>query len=152
LGIAPLREYELSVGTVDHLASTVVSLSREPSALGRTFHPVDPRPLAWNEIFERLRDFGYPVRSVPFDEWRAALVERVDQDGDDNALAPLMAMIGEVPDRAMPTIGCAEVVDVLGGTGAPALDGAYFERMLAFFVRGRMLPPAHEAERTGGSR
>ncbi|TDV57597.1 type I polyketide synthase [Actinophytocola oryzae] len=152
LGLAPLREYELSVGTVDHFATTVVALSTQAAALGRTFHPVDPEPLMWNSIFERVREFGYPVKSVPFDRWRAALVERVDQEGDDNALAPLMAMIGETPDRAMPTIGCAEVVDVLGGTGAPPLDGAYFERMLAFFVRGRMLPPAHEAERTGGSR
>jgi phthiocerol/phenolphthiocerol synthesis type-I polyketide synthase E len=149
LGLAPRREYELSVGTVDHFARTVVSLSLDRRALGRTFHPIDPKPLAWNVMFDRIRDFGYPVRSVPFDQWRTALVERVDQEGDDNALAPLMAMIGDTPDRPMPEIGCEQVLDVLGDIGAPELDEAYFDRMLRFLVRGRMLPAV---EKLGGLR
>ncbi|MBC6447904.1 type I polyketide synthase [Actinokineospora xionganensis] len=151
LGLAPEREYELSVGTVDHLARLVVGLSTSPTALGRTFHTIDPRPLPWNAIFDRIREFGYPVRGVPFDEWRAALIDQVDQDGDDNALAPLMAMLGDTPDRKMPEIGCGNVFDVLGEAGAPELDRAYFDRMLRFFVRGKLLPPVVAADLTGGS-
>jgi thioester reductase-like protein len=142
LGLAPSREYALSVGTVDHLARQVVALSRQPDAAGKTFHTIDPAPLAWNEIFDQIRRFGYPIKSVPFAQWRAALVERVEQDGDDNALAPLMAMIGETPDRDMPAIDCANVTGLLpaGEAPAPPLGAEFFTRMLGFFVRGQLLP------------
>ncbi|MEU0430690.1 thioester reductase domain-containing protein [Streptomyces sp. NPDC006290] len=142
LGLAPLRAYELSVGTVDHLARQVVGLSRRPESRNRTFHTIDPRPLRWNHIFERIREFGYPVRSVPFDEWRAALVEQVDREGEDNALAPLMAMLGEVADRRTPAIDCGNVLRTMDPdqAPAPALDSLFFQRMLGFFVRKRLLP------------
>jgi thioester reductase-like protein len=142
LGLAPLRDYRLSVGTVDHLARLVVGLARHPEARGRAFHTIDPLPLAWNEIFDQLRRCGYPVQSVPFEQWRQRLTEQVDSDGDDNALAPLMAMIGETPDRHMPDISCANVLSVLGAqeASAPPLDTAFFERMLGFFVHERLLP------------
>lgn len=144
LGLAPLREYALSVGTVDHLARQIVGLARRPEARGRTFHTIDPRPLAWNRIFEEIRAYGYHVPSVPFDEWRTALVEQVDREGDDNALAPLMAMLGDTPDRRMPAVDSANVSLLLDSeeASAPELDGAYFERMLSFFVRAQLLPPA----------
>jgi thioester reductase-like protein len=142
LGLAPLREYALSVGTVDHLARLVVGLSQRPEARGRTFHTIDPKPLAWNRIFQEIRQFGYPVRSVPFGEWRQALTERVDQEGDDNALAPLMAMLGDTPDRRMPVIDTANVAAAAPPqlVAAPELDSAFFGRMLAFFVRAQLLP------------
>lgn len=151
LGLAPLREYELSVGTVDHLARLVIALSTRREALGRTFHTIDPRPLAWNEIFDQIRRFGYPVASVPFDRWRGELIEQVDAEGDDNALAPLMAMIGETPDRTMPRIDCANVLEALPeeSAAAPPLDDGYFDQMFGFFVRGRLLPPVAEPARTG---
>ncbi|MFI0353850.1 type I polyketide synthase [Actinomadura sp. 9N407] len=143
LGLAPLRRYELSVGTVDHLARQVVALSLRPEALGRTYHTIDPEPLAWNRIFDEIRSFGHPVRGVPFDEWRTALIDEVDSAGDDNALAPLMAMVGDTPDRAMPVIDCANVASALPPEAAPAppLDQAFFDRMLGFLVRARLLPP-----------
>ncbi|MGW0564515.1 type I polyketide synthase [Streptomyces sp. NPDC003016] len=142
LGLAPQRAYRLSVGTVDHLAKQVVGLSQRPASRNRTFHTIDPRPLEWNHIFERIREFGYPVRSVPFEEWRAALIEQVDREGEDNALAPLMAMLGDVPDRRMPAIDCANVLRTLPPelAPAPALDAPFFQRMLGFFVRRRLLP------------
>jgi thioester reductase-like protein len=141
LGLAPQRDYALSVGTVDHLARLVVDLSMRPGTPGRTFHTIDPRPLPWNRIFQEIRKFGYPVRSVPFGEWRRALTEQVDSEGDDNALAPLMAMIGDTPDRSMPVVDCTNVSAALAHPiAAPPLDTAYFERMLAFFVRAQLLP------------
>ena len=149
LGLAPRRRYELSVGTVDHLARLVVDLSLTPGALGRTYHTIDPETLAWNAIFDRIREFGYPVDSVPFEQWRATLVEQVDREGDDNALAPLMAMLGDTPDRTMPEISCANVLDALRDAGAPALDRAYFTKMLGFFVSSRLLPPVPSAEKRG---
>jgi len=144
LGLAPLRNYALSVGTVDHLARTVVGLSLRAEALGRTFHTIDPQPLAWNRIFAEISDFGFDLRSVPWDEWRSALTSQVEEDDTGNALAPLMAMLGDVPDRDMPRMDCGNVLaaglpDALAAP--PALDAEFFARMLRFFVHGGWLPP-----------
>ncbi|PWW62470.1 type I polyketide synthase [Actinokineospora spheciospongiae] len=143
LGLAPSRRYALSVGTVDHLVRMIVELSLRPEGLGRNYHAIDPKPLEWNVLFEEIRRFGHDVELVPFDRWRTTLVEHVDRDGEDNALAPLMAMIGETPDRDMPVMDCGNVLTVLPPDLArpPALDPEYFRRMLDYFVRGRLLPP-----------
>ncbi|MFJ4679701.1 type I polyketide synthase [Kitasatospora sp. NPDC088783] len=142
LGLAPLRRYPLAVGTVDHTARQVVQLLADPKSPGRTFHTISPDTLEWNEIFDRIREFGFPVRSVPFHEWRDALIEQVDRDGEDSALAPLMAMIGETPDRAMPVMDSANTLALTDPRtcAAPPLDADYFTRMLGFFVRRRLLP------------
>ncbi|OLR94124.1 type I polyketide synthase [Actinokineospora bangkokensis] len=143
LGLAPNRRYQLSVGTVDHLVRLIVEISLRPAATGRNYHAIDPVPLEWNTLFEELRHYGHDVRLVPFDEWRTTLVEHVDRDGEDNALAPLMAMIGETPDRDMPVMDCGNVLTALPPelARAPRLDREYFHRMLDFFTRGGLLPP-----------
>ena len=142
LGAAPRRGYALSVGTVDHLTRLVVALSARPESWGKTFHAIDPQPLPWNRIFDEISGLGYPVRGVPFDEWRGELTEAVDREGEDNALAPLMAIFGDTPDRDMPVIDCANVSGVLSPrvAAAPTLDTGYFARMLAFLVRAGLLP------------
>jgi phthiocerol/phenolphthiocerol synthesis type-I polyketide synthase E len=144
LGLAPLREYLLSAVTADHLARLIVALSLRPAQLGRTFHVVDPEPLPWNRIFDEVRRFGYPVRSVPFGEWRQAVINRVDADGDDNAVAALMGMLSDTADRPMPALSCANVLAGLPPaiTAAPELDPAFFGRMLGFLARAQMLPSA----------
>jgi thioester reductase-like protein len=141
LGLAPLREYPLAVAPVDHVARLVVALSLRPQATGRTFHAIDPAPLAWNDIFDAVRRFGYPVRSVPWDRWRRELTEQVELDDSANAMAPLLAMLGDTADRPMPRMDCGNVLTALPGVTAPPLSAAFFERMLAFFVRGGWLAP-----------
>lgn len=142
LGMAPLREYPLAVASVDHTARMVVGLSLRAANHGRTYHVIDPRPLAWNDIFAHLRDFGYPVRSVSWEKWRAELTEQVEVDDSANALAPLMAMLGDTPDRQMPRMDCANVLAGLSAelAASPGLDAGFFARMFGFFVRGGWLP------------
>jgi thioester reductase-like protein len=142
LGLAPLRDYPLAVAPVDHVARLIVGLSLRAELRGRTFHTIDPAPLAWNDIFAAVRRSGYPVRSVPFDRWRRDLTEQVELEDAANALAPLMAMIGDTADRPMPRMDCGNVLSGMPEATAPALDAAFFDRMLRFFVRGGWLPPA----------
>ena len=149
LGAAPRRDYPLSVGSVDHFTRLVTALSLQPETVGTTFHAIDPCPLPWNLIFDRIRDFGYPVRSVPWDQWRRELTDRVDDD-EKNALAPLMAMLGDTADRRMPRIDCGNVLAALSAAQAapPALDSGFFDRMLGFFVRNGLLPAVAHDRRT----
>jgi thioester reductase-like protein len=144
LDLAPLRDYPLAGAAVDHVARLVVAVSLSEkwraNPRGGTFHTIDPVPLAWNDIFDAVRRFGYPVRSVPWDQWRRELTEQVELDDSANALAPLMAMMGDTGDRRMPRMDCGNVLTTVPEIVAPELDGAYFDRMLGFFVRSGWLP------------
>jgi phthiocerol/phenolphthiocerol synthesis type-I polyketide synthase E len=145
LGLAPLRESELAIASVDHVSRVVVALSLREKALGKTFHTVDPRPLPWNRVFDYVRAVGYPVRSVPYDEWRRELAARVGQ-GADNSLTPLTAVLDDAADRPAPRIDCANLLACLPeeATSPPPADADFFGRMLRFFARSGWLPVPQE--------
>ncbi|MFF3868149.1 type I polyketide synthase [Micromonospora sp. NPDC001898] len=142
LGLAPTRRYAFAAATVDYVARTVVALSLRPETTGGTFHTVNPDPLDWNDIFRHLRAVGYRVPSVDWQRWRHQLTEQVEADETANSFAPLMAMLGDTPDRDMPRMRCDNVRSALPADLArpPELDAALFARMLGFLARGGALP------------
>jgi hypothetical protein len=96
-----------------------------------------------------VRAFGYPVKSVPYEVWRAALTEEVERSPADNALAPLVALLADEADRRMPRFSCANLVAGLAGTSVvrPALGPELFAVLLGDFVRRGWLPqPAAAGE------
>jgi phthiocerol/phenolphthiocerol synthesis type-I polyketide synthase E len=141
LGAAPLRRFAQPAAAVDDVARTIVSISRAEAAVGHAFHPVAQRPLPWNEIFDHVRAMGYPVRSLPFEDWHRALVERREA-ADDPDLAPLADLIGgATADRTMPRFDTANVDTALGaGPRCSTLDGRYFATVLRYFRRVGWLP------------
>ncbi|MBO4208787.1 type I polyketide synthase, partial [Micromonospora echinofusca] len=142
LGLAPARRYAFAAASVDYVARTVVALSLRPETLGRTFHTVNPEPLDWDDIFAHLRAYGYRVPSVDWQRWRHQLTEQIEADETSNTLAPLMAMLGDTPDRDMPRMRCDNVWSALPADQArpPALDATLFARRLGFLARGGALP------------
>ena len=63
--------YPLNVVPADFVAKAIVALTREPRAVGRTFHLVDPNPLAARKVYEyiarrankRTPKVGLPARA-----------------------------------------------------------------------------------------
>jgi thioester reductase-like protein len=63
--------YPLNVVPADFVAKAIVALTREPRAVGRTFHLVDPNPLAARKVYEyvarrankRTPKVGIPARA-----------------------------------------------------------------------------------------
>jgi phthiocerol/phenolphthiocerol synthesis type-I polyketide synthase E len=148
LGLAPLREYSQPAATVDFVSRAVVALSLRPDTIGRTFHVVGEEPLAWNQMFEHVRAFGYQVPSVPYAQWRQALAEQLERSPD-NALAALEGMLAEEADRQMARVDCGNLLAGLAGRSgkealaAGELDADFFAAVLGYFVRsGWLAPPA----------
>ncbi|GAB1510340.1 type I polyketide synthase [Actinophytocola sp. KF-1] len=129
LGLAPLRDYPLSVAPVDAVAAAVVALSLGPPG---TFHLVDPEPLPWNALFDRVRAAGYDVRSVPYDEWHAALAA----NAQGNPLEPLVDDLAGPADRTMSRVDTRNAGPY---RGVPVDDG-YVATTMRYLARRGWLP------------
>jgi hypothetical protein len=69
------------------------------------------RPVSWKELVAWIRSFGYPVRPIPYDKWRAQLLDLSRfQESAAYHLLPLFSMslseAGPRIVRSIPEFDC----------------------------------------------
>jgi amino acid adenylation domain-containing protein/thioester reductase-like protein len=154
LGSVPLWESETDMSPVDHVSATIGHISRQAEAYGSGYHYYNNATISFDEIAVSLRRAGYRVRRLPYPDWRADLLARVDQ-GEDIALgafAPLLP--AEEPPNTEPEFDCARSERFAVGAGAscPPADATLLQRYLHYFVRSGFFPaPDVAASRPGAS-
>lgn len=142
-GTAPDVDTTMNMVPVDYLSKTIVHLSGQSESFGKCFHFANPHPVELNDLADWIRSFGYPLRQVPYDRWRAELLDPAKQlqENDFYSLAPLLSLNAskDAPSivRAIPEFDCRNTLEGLAGTSiaCPAVDGRVFETYLSFFVR-----------------
>jgi thioester reductase-like protein len=124
-GAAPLN-----VVPVDFVVEAALSLSRNPAAVGKTVHVVDPSPLSARKVYEMIAARAHkrlPPVSLPHRAVQALLslpvLERLSR--------PQRAAIESVNHLAM--YNCANLLALLDGTGlrCPPIT-AYLDRLIEF--------------------
>lgn len=145
LGEAPSLPIDVSMMPVDHVARTIVYLSRDPRALGRAFHLFQPEPIAWSALTTMITAEGAPLREVPYDEWRDRVKQAAKSDHPDREsfarlwmlLGPDSALLGERPRHDTP-----ESRLCLEGSGivCPRIDQTLVRCYLGFFRQRGFIP------------
>jgi len=140
LGAAPLLDMEVEMSPVDYVSGALVHLSRQPESAGKTFHLVNPRVAAWNELLDWIDVQGRPLRRLAWTEWQNELRHAAERSAD-NVLYPLLPVLtaGESAedDAHAPRIECARTQAALAGSGidCPRLDAGllslYLDRLQA---------------------
>ncbi|MFF7251541.1 thioester reductase domain-containing protein, partial [Embleya sp. NPDC008237] len=123
---------------VDYVSAAVLALSR--TTHGRTFHLFNPVAVGYADMVKRLRESGYVLDEVPWDEFVATV--RADRD---NALFPTIDIF-----RSYMTAGealymrmdVAATEAALAGTGiaCPEIDAELFGRYTEFFAAAGYFP------------
>ena len=142
LGVAPEAEARLNMIPVDYVSKAIAHLSTRDSSLGRVFHLAHSQPVAWGELVEWIRSFGYPIQPISYDQWRAQLLElgRVKENAA-HFLLPLFSLsltrAGPRIVRNIPDFDCQNTLDGLAGTSiaCPPVDNQVFEAYFSYFVR-----------------
>ncbi|MBW4718783.1 non-ribosomal peptide synthetase [Saccharothrix obliqua] len=146
LGSAPLEDFadEEDMAPVDYVAAAIGTLSRTPAGYGADFHFYNPRTIRFGEVVDVLRDFGYPVRAVPFAEWHAELSEAVARAGDP-ALSAIAAVVTPDTTPRRTVFDCSHTEATVGRPCPPA-DAALLRKYLTHYVRTGHLPAPQPME------
>jgi len=141
LGLIPESDAALNMTPVDFLAAAIVRLALDPNARNGTYHFFNNRTMPLARFADALRAKGFAIESVPYATWRRALVEAIGR-GDDNALAPFIALFPEEDDSREPRFDTAHTDDTLAALGlvCPAADEALVSTYLDFFIARGFLP------------
>ena len=141
LGAAPDAEARLNMIPVDYVSKAVVHLSRQGNALGRVFHLAHSRPVSWMELVASIRSFGYPIQPIPYDKWRAQLVELGRfKESAAYFLLPLFSLnlsqVGPRIVRDIPDFDCQNTLAGLAGTSiaCPSIDHQVWKAYFSYFA------------------
>ena len=142
LGTAPEIDTKMNLVPVDYVSRATVSLSLRKESLGKRFHLANPNPVGMDDLAAWIEAFGYPLKRIPYDKWRADLLSptRGLRQDDLYSMAPLLSMSAAVDGPTLvgkvPEFDCQNTNDALSGTGisCPQVDGELMENYLVYLV------------------
>ncbi|KAJ2158263.1 large subunit of alpha-aminoadipate reductase [Coemansia sp. RSA 552] len=151
LGQSPVMSNAVNLCAVDYVAHVVVEAISQPRALSHlVYHVFNQDGFRFQDLFDLLRAYGYPVADIEYMQWRAQLMDYTLANND-SALYPLLHyVLDDLPTSTKsPKLDNSHTQALLEGTGIEcprmvSLVGRY----LAYLVKAGFLgQPAQEAER-----
>ncbi|NBD17980.1 MAG: amino acid adenylation domain-containing protein [Cyanobacteria bacterium] len=91
LGMAPAGEMKLNLAPVNYVSRALVYLSQQNTSYGKAFHLINPSSFNTSQLIEYLHTLGYSIQQVPYEQWRAQLLE-IAGDSPDHPLYPLVPL------------------------------------------------------------
>jgi thioester reductase-like protein len=135
IGAVPDLPFDEDLAPVDYVAAGVAHL------VAATLHRPDPSDhhyfntatISQAEIAAALRDHGYPVRLVPWPDWRARILAVRDRGGTVPLDPFIVDLPTETPQHRRPRFDCSATERILAGAGigCPPADRALLRRQLA---------------------
>ena len=147
LGTAPEIDTKMNLVPVDYVSRAIVSLSLRDESLGKRFHLANPHPVGADDLATWIETFGYPIKRIPYDRWRADLLNPTRGLRQDTlySMAPLLSMSAAADGPTLvgkaPEFDCRNTNEALSGTGisCPQVDGELMENYLVYLVRSGFL-------------
>lgn len=73
-GVAPEENWDMEMTPVDFTANLIVRITQNlAQAVGKTLHIISTKPAKSNWVFEWMNGHGFPVRKIPFDDWKSRI-------------------------------------------------------------------------------
>lgn len=69
--VAPEENWSMEMTPVDFTANVIVRITQDlAQAVGKTLHLINTKPAKSNWVFEWMSGHGFPVRKIPFNDWK----------------------------------------------------------------------------------
>ncbi len=161
-GLAPDIDLPLDFVAADTCAAAIRHISMTAGAAGRTYHLASPEMAPLGCLVGRLRERGYQIAEVPFDDWVRELARQAARDPSHPMAAFLPLFVGRVAggltiaemylSHVFPVYGRSNTEHALLGSGIafPPVSGELLDRNVDRLIQTGYLPatqsghpPAH---------
>jgi len=158
VGFAPDETAVVDITPVDYVARALVHISLREENLDRVYQFPHPEPPTWRPLFERLREYGYPLAWMKTEDW-VRHVLTVIREGSGNALTPFASVVETYQGffelaAAEQRNGSMKLVlfddrntrAALAGSGisCPKVDAGLLTTYFDYFIRTGFLPPPRD--------
>jgi amino acid adenylation domain-containing protein/thioester reductase-like protein len=147
LGSAPEDKTPLDMIPIDYASRAIVHLSQQSASQGRTFHLIHPHPVDPSVLFDSLQSLGYVIEPLPYDQWRAKLLQ-IAETSPDHALYPLVSLFPAKDEtqsaETVFTFDCQNTLNGLAGSEivCPAIDQSLLHKYFSHLMQaGFLVPP-----------
>jgi thioester reductase-like protein len=144
LGAVPNVDLMLDMTPVDYMAQAIVSLSQQSHTSGQVFHLSNPQQIQLRDLASWIREFGYPLETLPYQAWHNRLTQAGAIDPN-NALYPLIPFFAEQVNQT--TTAVLKFDDRNTRTGlansgitCPPANSTLLETYFAYLIRSGFLP------------
>ncbi|KAJ2361683.1 large subunit of alpha-aminoadipate reductase, partial [Coemansia sp. RSA 2611] len=142
LQLAPVMANPVNVCPVDYVADVVAFAASQSRALDHmVYHVFNRAGFRFHDIFELMRDYGYPMVDAEYMRWRSVLMESTLDDRD-SALYPLLHFVlDDLPTSTKsPDLDDRHTRGLLEGSGVECPDvKSLFGLYLAYLVEAGFL-------------
>ncbi|HTR92098.1 MAG TPA: amino acid adenylation domain-containing protein [Trebonia sp.] len=161
-GLAPDIDLPLDFVPADICAAAIRHISVTEGGTGRTYHLASPEMAPLRTLVGRMRDKGYRITEIPFDDWVSELARQAARDPSHPMAAFLPLFVGRVGDgltvaemylsHVFPAYGRSNTEQALLGSGIafPPVSGELLDRNVERLMQTGYLPapqaghlPAH---------
>ncbi|MBD1913465.1 MULTISPECIES: non-ribosomal peptide synthetase [unclassified Leptolyngbya] len=153
MGLAPDWNMPMDIAPVDYISRAIVHLSQKPTSLGDAFNFSNPRSLMWTQLVEWMVQFGYSLKTVPYEQWLTAVRDQAQHP--DHALHAFLPFLTEplsgyplsVPEIYFQTNAIHfDTQNIQAGLAdinlvCPPLDDQLMTTYFSYFIRSGFLPP-----------
>ncbi len=143
LGAVPDLNLMLDIVPVDYVSKAIVHLGQQADSHGKAFNLSSPQQINFTELIDLVDDLGYPIRKIPFNDWKAELFDMaMRQPSEDwQVFLPLINAI-DVDAVSMPRFDQTNTVAGLKGSGisSPSLGPELLKTYFTYFVESGHLP------------
>jgi thioester reductase-like protein len=95
-GVAPDIDLPLDFVPADTCAAAIRYISVTEPAAGRTYHLASPEMAPLGTLVGRMRDMGYQIAEIPYDDWVRELARQAARDPSHPMAAFLPLFVGRV--------------------------------------------------------
>ncbi|HLT40720.1 MAG TPA: thioester reductase domain-containing protein, partial [Enhygromyxa sp.] len=93
LGSWPLLDTTFEIVPVDFVCKSITGLALDRSKLNNVYHTLHPNSRTVEQYIQWFRDFGYPIRALPWEVWKRELLNQGTARLRANALFPFIDFI-----------------------------------------------------------